>query len=100
MKNIFCIVVISILISGCGTIVREDIKHDTNMPYPATTLDGGLIIASFSPTPPGSGEGFNWYDGSLLMRTVIFGCSIIDLPISLVVDTILLPYDIFTLYIY
>jgi uncharacterized protein YceK len=69
--------------SGCATIVsrgndKYGIFHSKGL-YPATRLEAEIIgycIDSFS-------------------STVIFAGGIIDFPLSLVFDTLLLPYDYF-----
>lgn len=63
--------------TGCGTLTRNDVKRGHSMYphssiYPATYVD---IWGSQSPAAP------------------LF---LLDLPISLVTDTLLLPYDLLT----
>ena len=75
--------------SGCATYVaRSDggafFLYGETLPkcYPATYYDGSLI-----------GESFTTKDPSYAGRFFICIGSVVDLPISLVTDTLILPYD-------
>ncbi len=75
-----------VICSGCGTIIGRsgvgDMAYDVKIPryYPATFVDSRLIAES-SPNTSAGARAF-WCVGG-----------VIDLPISLVLDTLLFPYD-------
>lgn len=78
MKRILCIFSILIILNGCGTAGRFITTSNkeakiTRSIYPATSIDAHLM---------GMGD------------PIITFLSLLDLPISLTVDTIFLPYDI------
>ena len=52
--------------------------------YPATYLDADTISGAFSSSPPSISVG---------ERVIFCVGGVIDLPISIVTDTLLLPYD-------
>lgn len=75
-----------VLVAGCGTVIGRtgigDMAYGEKIPryYPATYVDGCLISES-SPNASDGARAF-WCVGG-----------IIDMPISLAFDTLLLPYD-------
>jgi uncharacterized protein YceK len=73
--------------SGCGTILMRTDHDDVMSPlYLGTRFDGGFV--AFSPTTP-----FN--DDKEDDRVIgMFPLALIDLPLSLVADTLLLPLTI------
>ena len=80
-----------LLNSGCATIAWRGQDHENRL-YPATTLDVGLFkdpnalyIGPDENRPPPT----PWAPGNYLFRLMC----IIDLPFSIVSDTILLPLD-------
>jgi uncharacterized protein YceK len=69
--------------SGCGTAITHGGMHGTQYGrgvYLGTTYDCMFVGASFS------GEDSDW-------GAATFG--VLDIPFSLVADTIILPYDLF-----
>jgi uncharacterized protein YceK len=86
-------------VSGCGTMMRPVMKEDNNVRvYPATRFDGEFIGAAVVGKPvlgmdsEGGWEPLNrvvWSSAQLV-------CGLVDLPISLVIDTVCLPYDLWT----
>ena len=77
-----------ILISGCGTIQR----HQIDGLYPATKGDVFLIYAGFSNFI--HMEGKVPLSQQVILRPTLIIIGIVDLPISLTTDTLLMPYDI------
>lgn len=73
MKRIVTVALISTLLSGCGTFLSRDAFFKKEGVYPATRLDVDGIKESESPYP------------------VFFA---MDLPVSLVTDKLLIPYDL------
>ena len=66
---------------------RTGLRHEFSDPFPpvyaATYVDGGLITAPCRRS----------FDGSVGKKAGACIVGVIDLPISLAIDTILLPYD-------
>lgn len=84
-------VIIAALCSGCGTIIGRsgvrNVVYQEKIPdcYPATYCDGVLIGQSFTTNKnPNASVG---------MRCIVCVGSVVDLPVSIVFDTILLPFD-------
>jgi uncharacterized protein YceK len=80
------------LISGCGTYIGRSkqgrfFTYDEKVPrcYPATYVDGALI-----------GESFEKKNRDISVGGRCAAClgGVIDLPLSLVIDTLVLPYDL------
>lgn len=75
---------------GCGTLITRIPSEPSSVCYPATRYDSYII---------GSGGGIYAYGdcdnglGPVLGWSVVVPLHIVDLPISLVTDTILLPFD-------
>jgi len=91
-RNIVYITVFFIisLFQGCATVAYrfKDIHSDYPLkPYPATKCD--LNVIKYVKT---EGNGAPWY---YIMITHV--CVAVDLPFSLLIDTVLLPYDFFDL---
>lgn len=96
-RSIMWLIALSVLInSGCASIVcRSGFEKKPTSVYPATVLDAEQIVKPTSgsnwgdggdrPLPP------RWHPNSIFSLVVC----IIDLPISIVVDTLLLPFDIY-----
>lgn len=91
MKKILIIIAMLPFLSGCGTFVaRTGWRNEcSGIPryYPATVVDAQIIAAPFNLDAELS---------SLPRR--LFGClvGIVDLPISLVTDTVCIPLDIWS----
>jgi uncharacterized protein YceK len=85
------IVIVAISCSGCGTFIGRsgvrDIVYQEKIPeyYPATYCDGVLIGQSFTTEKN--------HSASVGTRCIVCVGSVIDLPISIVLDTLLLPLD-------
>ena len=98
MKRLFTLAAIvgCLFLNGCGTILMRDYPSCRPTPddifsyYPATHYDGIIItegggIYSYGDCNNGLGPVLGW--------TVVVPIHIIDLPISLVTDTVLLLLD-------
>ncbi|MCK5845657.1 MAG: YceK/YidQ family lipoprotein [Victivallales bacterium] len=94
-KGIFLCYITSSLATGCATICRNDIQGEgVRTVYPASITDIYLFSMSF--------QKYDFLITShndplalrITERAIVIPISIIDLPISLITDTILLPYDI------
>ena len=87
-KSIIIFTLLPVILSGCGTINARMPLDSTSRTrfYPATCFDGQMIGAPFIPDNYDT-SGFPKLAGCLLM-------GVIDLPISLVTDTICIPVDI------
>ena len=88
------IVLMTLAITGCGTIMgRQDFSPGDIRTYPATRTDGAWIWACVSGNSifQEKGSGMERLAG----RTVVPFCFLIDLPVSLVTDTLMLPVDIY-----
>lgn len=79
------------MLPSCATIKRNELDIPV---YPATVADGFLIYMGSSNVIHGHGH-VPWYQQLILRPALIIG-GLIDLPISLVTDTVLLPYDLYT----
>ncbi len=88
MKRVLIILLCFPFIIGCGTfLARSGLRSEiSDIPrfYPATNVDGGIIVGSFinedwSPWP---------------RRIGLFCLGLVDFPISIVTDTVCLPLDI------
>lgn len=83
------------VLSGCGTIAARvrDTAPDVKV-YPAATADAVLFYLACC-------TGFIHMEGkqslgtTVAFRTVVPILAIVDTPISLVTDTIFLPYDLY-----
>jgi uncharacterized protein YceK len=93
MKRLMTICLLSALVvgmSGCATsIARCD--RASHPVYPATRLDGYFFGASLTDGETFSGY-MKWWE-----RPIFLTGSVIDLPFSLVLDTLMLPLDIMQL---
>ena len=81
---------LTVLSSGCGTFVERfplDSHPKPPICYPATCFDGQLIAGPFIPDNYET-SGFPKLAGCMLI-------GIVDLPISLAIDTVCIPYDIY-----
>ena len=89
MIRIAAIISIALLLSGCGTIAARTSNANEGL-YPATSIDGLCIVTG----------GGNWDNDHPSLSSKLVGwiiltpCWIIDLPVSLVSDTFMLPFDI------
>ena len=76
--------------TGCGTVatraMRSEFSDKFPAVYPATYCDVGLISAPCRSS----------FSGSAGKKAGACIVGIIDLPISVAVDTLLLPYDVIT----
>lgn len=74
------------LVSGCGTLVARtgymNEGRECAPYYPATVIDCGFM-----------GNAFDQEDRTFSDRVELMGLGVVDFPISLVIDTICLPYD-------
>ena len=85
ITQMIIILCLATILTGCGTIVASGERFADPTPaglYPATRYDGKVIDAG--------GGSFLYPDGS----GIVILLSVIDLPISLVTDTVFFPYDI------
>jgi uncharacterized protein YceK len=76
------------LITGCGTFIARTGNPDAGTLwrfYPATGVDGALLTAPCNPNE-------EW--GSMPRRVGATCIGLVDLPISLVTDTICFPFDL------
>ncbi len=87
-----CLAIFTVLLvvglSGCGTMVAMDARFlggdiVARGSYPATRVDAALYRA-------GTGREWLFSNGSVVLTV----CSILDLPVSLVTDSLFLPYDL------
>ena len=78
------------LLSGCANILyRTDGMDRNRCPYYCTRVVAASVAAPFTePKGPEGGIAKAWC-------TLLLPVTIIDLPLDAVVDTVLLPYDIF-----
>ncbi len=86
MKRIACAisaVVLTATLSGCATVVMRGGGGD-NLLYPATQGDLAMLRAASD-----SDGTVIAHDSSLLAL-----CALVDLPISIVTDTIMFPFDL------
>lgn len=84
-KSLACLVLLSVMIcSGCATITSRQMLDP--MLYPSTKFDAAWLGEALFPSPQ-----FNYFEGRSYTLAAI---CIVDLPISLVTDTVLLPYDV------
>lgn len=92
------LMVMMLVLTGCGTLImRRDVIpdpgrfSDERTIYPATLYDGAIIFTFAGFYAYGDcNNGCGWRRA----LTVIWPLHILDLPVSLVTDTICLPYDI------
>lgn len=85
---------LSLLQLGCAIVLVRSSKHEmTPGPYPATRYDGRFIANGFtSDTRNGwTGDRMRTRD-----RVAILFLGLIDMPFSLVTDTLCLPSDLIT----
>jgi uncharacterized protein YceK len=99
MQKLILTIAMLPLLSGCGTFVaRTGWRHEVaGIPqyYPATVVDAQFIASPFyilidSPS--------DYYESPSTLPRVILGClvGVVDLPISLVTDTVCIPVDMKT----
>jgi len=89
MKRMAFIILTTLLLNGCGTFfARSDWRDEGDgitKFYPATCIDGVLIASPFMPS---------MYERKPAYVPPLLGIAgLVDLPISLATDTILIPYD-------
>ena len=94
MRNMLVVLMLGYWCAGCGTILMRRDRIDKGIPidsrvYPATTFDL-MCIAECSHAVVDRGHTHMPLDHALF--GVIVG--VIDLPVSLVVDTVMLPWDL------
>lgn len=78
-----------LLMTGCGTfLARRGDPHAASLPhvYPATYLSGTFVVAPWS-----EGGGLD----PMPYRLSLTAVGIVDTPISLLTDTLCLPFDAF-----
>ena len=88
MKSTICLLLLLPLITGCGTFIARTGNPDAGSlwrVYPATGVDAALLTAPCNPNE-------EW--GSMSRRFGAAGIGLIDLPISLITDTICFPFDV------
>ena len=84
-----CIIISCMLLNSCAThAVRVEDNKDVGI-YPATYRDSAIIILSVT-----DAQIFGEPIYQTGLRPLMIAGSIIDLPVSLVTDTIFLPHDI------
>ena len=90
MKRILIILILTPLLNGCGTFVaRTGWRNEaSDIPrfYPASYVSGALLVGPCMPSNDG------W--GSVPRRLGVMCIGLVDLPFSLVTDTVFLPLDI------
>jgi uncharacterized protein YceK len=83
-----CLVAVVILIQGCAASYKYTDKFENNRfndgRYLATELDSRVVSTAFN------GSSSNWFGGIAMIMAPL---AIIDMPFSVVFDTITLPYD-------
>jgi uncharacterized protein YceK len=82
------VLTLTFVCTGCGTIAtrtswRNELSDDFPPVYAATYVDGGLITAPCRSA----------FEGSAGKKAGVCVVGVIDLPLSLAIDTLLLPYD-------
>lgn len=104
MKKIPCAILLIMLLSGCATsFVRfnpekeKEMRNDFIGIYPATILDGMAVAAPFVPifvkfegTDASEGKAMCYFFGPFLLVG-----GLIDMPISIVSDTLMIPFDLY-----
>lgn len=84
---------LALLQVGCATVLVRSSKHEiTPGPYPATRYDGRFIANGFT------SDTRNGWTGDRMRvrdRVAILFLGLLDMPFSLVTDTLCLPVDIF-----
>jgi uncharacterized protein YceK len=97
MLVVLCLLV-AFLFCGCGTILRSVMKNDNFQVYPAIVFDAKLIgYAVIGEDKLGlydEGEGIV---SQVMWNSTEVVCGLLDLPISLVTDTVCFPYDLWTI---
>ena len=98
MNKIFVLLMLSSLFfSGCGTFMAREggISKDFKI-YPATRADSEAIYVSVtgqSIFQHGDCDNANWF-GQTIGYTIVPICFLVDLPISLITDTVMFPFDL------
>ncbi len=91
--TVFLGLLLSLLQVGCATVLVRSSKHEiTPGPYPATRYDGRFIANGFT------SDTRNGWTGDRMRardRVAILLLGLLDMPFSLVTDTLCLPVDIF-----
>ena len=82
------VLMLVVSMSGCATAVARIELGPPNTVYPATVMDCGYLKAMATDGCVFQGQVVWW------ARPVIFAVFLVDLPISLVADTLCLPFDI------
>ncbi len=106
---ISCITLLILLFAGCGTIISQNVSsrvfletnkygkydRDQDCSYPTPQIFSGVVsdiqLLTFPFSCLCSGEGGL---GFLIFWPIFLPLSIIDLPLSAVADTLILPYSI------
>ncbi len=96
-RRVICCAIIAILSNGCATALRLQ-SHDRATAaqmtgvYPATKCDA--VVLAIGCTDLMNLDGPVPVSQQILLRPILVVGGIIDLPISIVCDTLLLPYDL------
>ncbi|MFA6172798.1 MAG: YceK/YidQ family lipoprotein [Kiritimatiellales bacterium] len=89
MKKMMFVLFLLPLLTGCGTFfMRTGWRNElSDVPrfYPASYMDGVLLIAPCNP---------NFAEKSMPSRLGMTCIGLVDLPISIVTDTLCIPLDI------
>ena len=88
LANLLLVTVLAGSLSGCATVITRAYMSDgyasPGCVYPATRMD--ICVLTAVPRA--------WRDSSVLEVITAVPCVLLDLPLSLTFDTLLLPYDI------
>ena len=88
MRTCMLVLLFGLAMTGCATVAARSSQHgekQTSGVYPATRMDAGMIATPFDPDAKDEPAGRRW--GRC-------GLGLIDLPVSLISDTVCLPYDL------
>lgn len=90
MKKMIAVLLLTICLSGCGTvlsnIIPSDVFGNNNKYYTGTLFDTSVVIGW-------AGGGMDTSPESIIIGIPLFFLFLADLPISLGVDTVLLPFQ-------
>jgi len=96
MMKPVAIVVLLLACAGCGTVSRISGKEGLSPVYPATDLDANMMrMAATGEISVGFSEPVTALD-YIILCPLTFVFDLVDMPISLVTDTLCLPYDLWT----
>lgn len=92
MKTFYILLILLLLMPGCGTIIimSESASADI-IPYCGTIMDSVVFVTFI--TGGTEGTGLTSFDGIFLALWAL-----LDLPFSLIADTLCLPYTILNLF--